>query len=252
MKRRVLILIVIILSILVSTACRSLDTDDVKVIEKPKTEDSVGQNQDNTSNQNNNNDSKNNNGKNNTGENSDLNEKGEVLQADTEEYIKKIINDKANEVLKAIRDYDLEKLSKAVHPDKGVRFTPYAYVSNEDLLFSAEEIRKIGKNNTEYVWGSYDGSGEPIKLTFEDYYKSFIYDEDFINAKEIGYNKRLGQGNSLDNSSEFYKNSIVVEYHFPEIDPQYEGMDWRSLRLVFEKMNNTWYLVGIIHDQWTI
>jgi UDP-N-acetyl-2-amino-2-deoxyglucuronate dehydrogenase len=31
-----------------------------------------------------------------------------------------------------------------------------------------------------------------------------------------------------------------------------EGMDWRSLRLVFEKKNDIWYLVGIIHDQWTI
>jgi (p)ppGpp synthase/HD superfamily hydrolase len=29
-------------------------------------------------------------------------------------------------------------------------------------------------------------------------------------------------------------------------------MDWRSLRLVFEKKNDIWYLVGIIHDQWTI
>jgi hypothetical protein len=35
-------------------------------------------------------------------------------------------------------------------------------------------------------------------------------------------------------------------------DPEYEGMDWRSLRLVFEKKNDIWYLVGIIHDQWTI
>jgi (p)ppGpp synthase/HD superfamily hydrolase len=29
-------------------------------------------------------------------------------------------------------------------------------------------------------------------------------------------------------------------------------MDWRSLRLVFEKKDDIWYIVGIIHDQWTI
>ena len=43
-----------------------------------------------------------------------------------------------------------------------------------------------------------------------------------------------------------------MEYHFPGIDPKFEGMDWRSLRLVFEQKNCTWYLVGIIHAQWTI
>jgi hypothetical protein len=29
-------------------------------------------------------------------------------------------------------------------------------------------------------------------------------------------------------------------------------MDWRSLRLVFEEQGGSWYLVGIVHDQWTI
>jgi len=28
---------------------------------------------------------------------------------------------------------------------------------------------------------------------------------------------------------------MVVEYHFPGIDPQYGGLDWRSLRLVFQQ-----------------
>jgi (p)ppGpp synthase/HD superfamily hydrolase len=44
----------------------------------------------------------------------------------------------------------------------------------------------------------------------------------------------------------------MVEYHFSGFDPKYEGMDWRSLRLVFEEKDNIWHLVGIIHDQWTI
>ncbi|NLE25228.1 MAG: hypothetical protein GX625_07790, partial [Clostridiaceae bacterium] len=82
--------------------------------------------------------------------------------------------------------------------------------------------------------------------------KIFIYDVDFASAEKIGYNEILGHGNTLENSAEVYKDSMVVEYHFPGLDPQYEGMDWRSLRIVFEKHNDTWYLVGIIHDQWTI
>jgi hypothetical protein len=29
-------------------------------------------------------------------------------------------------------------------------------------------------------------------------------------------------------------------------------MNWASLRLVFERSGNKWYLVGISHDEWTI
>jgi N-acetylmuramoyl-L-alanine amidase len=171
----------------------------------------------------------------------------------TDEYIKSAINAKAMETVSALKDKYLEKLSELVHPEKGVRFSPYGYVDVEnDLVFSAPEVKGLDADSTIRIWGSYDGTGDPIELTFEDYYKKFIYDVDFANADQIGYNKILGQGNTLINSSEIYKDAIIIEYHFSGFDPQYEGMDWRSLRLAFEKVNDIWYLVGIIHDQWTI
>lgn len=241
MKYKFIALSIIAVVMLNTTACsvRSLDTKEVKVIEKTNNEardkDSHGSNK----------------GSNDTA--SDLNEKGEVLQKDTEQYIKSIIDHKAKEVLSAIKSKDMDKLSAAVHPTKGVRFSPYSYVNeSSDLVFSSKQIKEIESNATEYLWGNYDGSGLPIKLTFSDYYERFLYDADFINAKEVGYNRSIGKGNTENNSFQYYKNSIIVEYHFPEIDPQYNGIDWRSLRLVFEKLNDTWYIVGIIHDQWTI
>ncbi len=59
-------------------------------------------------------------------------------------------------------------------------------------------------------------------------------------------------GNSIDNSQEYYPGAMVVEYHFPGFDPQYGGLDWASLRLVFQEFEGRWVLVGIIHDEWTI
>jgi len=102
------------------------------------------------------------------------------------------------------------------------------------------------------VWGAYDGTGDPINLTFEGYYNKFIYDVDFANAKIIGNNTVVGHGNSLINISEVYPGAVFIEYHFPGFDPQYNGMDWRSLRLIFEEKDGAWYIVGIVHDQWTI
>ncbi len=171
---------------------------------------------------------------------------------DSQDNIKGMIKKRSMDVLKAIKKYDLKRLADAVHPDKGVRFSPYGYVDVENhLVFTAEKVKNLATDSKTYLWGYYDATGQPINLTFENYYRKFIYDVDFVNAEQVGYNKILGHGNSLNNISEVYKDSIFVEYHFSGFDPQYGGMDWRSLRLVFEEEDDVWYIVGIIHDQWT-
>lgn len=156
-------------------------------------------------------------------------------------------------VLTALKTGDFEKLSTYVHPDKGVRFTPYAHVDvNKDKKFTASQIKGMKGNTTVYEWGVYDGSGAPIKLTFSDYMKKFIYDQDYLQAKEISFNYPIGKGNTQNNEAQVYPGATIIEYHFPGFDPKNEGMDWKSLRLVFEQKDGVWYLVGIIHAQWTI
>lgn len=163
-----------------------------------------------------------------------------------------VIRNESLEVLSLIKAKNMKKLSQFIHPKKGVRFSPYGHVATDtDLVFSSSKIKKLLSDKVKHLWGSYDGSGQPIKLTFANYYKRFVYDKDFINAKDVGYNKILGKGNIINNSFKVYPKSIIVEYHFPGSDKS-GSMDWKSLRLVFEKDNGIWYLVGIIHDEWTI
>ena len=68
----------------------------------------------------------------------------------------------------------------------------------------------------------------------------------------MGYNEVLSYGNMLENQFKVYHNPIVVEYYFPGMNPDYGGLDWRSLRLVFEQFEGQWYLVGIINNEWTV
>jgi hypothetical protein len=162
---------------------------------------------------------------------------------------------RAAEAVMALKDGDMEVLSGLVHPVKGVRFSPYATVqtgAGGDLLFSTSQFQLLMEDTTVYHWGVYDGSGEPIDLTFRQYFQEFVYDVDFVRPDVVGFNQVVGQGNSIDNIATAYPNGVMVEYHFEGFDPQYGGMDWRSLRLVFEGQGGTWYLVGIVHDQWTI
>ena len=89
-------------------------------------------------------------------------------------------------------------------PIKGVRFTPYTYVSLEDdMVFNKEDIKNFFNDEKVYVWGIYDGIGDDISLTPGKYYERFIYSADFKNANEIGYNKVLSTGNMLKTSLKF-------------------------------------------------
>ncbi len=157
------------------------------------------------------------------------------------------------EVMKLIQQGDMAGLSKHVHPSKGLRFSPYFYIDvQKDQVFTGQQVAGLMENSQSYSWGSYDGSGEPINMDFAGYYKEFVYDQDFLQASIIGNNYPLGEGNVTDNVSLAYPEGKFIEYHFPSFDPKFEGMDWESLRLIFEEMDNHWYLVGISHGQWTI
>lgn len=180
---------------------------------------------------------------------SSFKEKGIIPSAEA----KRIIAGVADAVIQALSAKDADKLASYVHPVKGVRFTPYTYVDpGRDQIFTPDQVRNLFKDQQRYLWGYYDGSGEEIKLTPGEYYEKFIYTADFINAEQIGYNQVLSSGNMLENQFEVYENPIIVEYYFSGFDPVYAGMDWQSLRLVFEEDGGEWRLTGMIHNQWTI
>jgi hypothetical protein len=49
-----------------------------------------------------------------------------------------------------------------------------------------------------------------------------------------------------------YRNYDFTESHFSGFEEKYGGMDWRSLRLVFKEIKGRFFLVGVVHDKWTI
>lgn len=160
----------------------------------------------------------------------------------------------ATTVMRALKNGNMDTLAAWVHREKGLRFSPYAYVdTTTDLVFTPDELKGLMSNPKTYVWREYAGSGEPIELTFAEYYKRFVYDADFFDDAQKALNKGLGQGTTVNNINEVYPRDSYdfVEYHIAGVDPSVEGMDWRSLRLVFERIGQDHALVGIVHDQWT-
>jgi hypothetical protein len=173
--------------------------------------------------------------------------------ANKENVLKGIIYFRAKSTMTALKNRDWGLLAKVVHAEKGVRFSPYGYIdSKNDLLFTAAQVRNFDKDEQQYHWGAYDGSGEPIKLTAVRYFETFVYNHDFLQAPRVSYNRIIGRGNTTNNQTEAYPGAIIVEYHFPGFDSKSEGIDWQSLRLIFEMKDGMAYLIGISHAQWTI
>lgn len=153
-----------------------------------------------------------------------------------------------NEILTSIKSQDYEKLASYFHADSGVRFSPFAFVNTaKDVQLSSEEFKEAIKSNTKFTWGIAAGSGNPIELTIPEYFKKYVYNVDFLNAERTSVNEMIGVGNSQNNLKEVYSNAHFTENY----DPGKNEMAWTTLRLVFKKEGEQFYLVGIIHDRWT-
>jgi hypothetical protein len=152
----------------------------------------------------------------------------------------------------ALKDNDFQTIDELIHPNLCLRLSPYPYLVDSNQVICPGEFKDLKESDELLTWGNYDGTGDPIKITFSEYYGQFVYDSEYIQAPMIGFNIEISSGNAINNIPEIYPDGKMIEYHFPGFDPKYGGMDWRSLRLVFLKDMDTWYLAAIIHGEWTI
>ena len=162
------------------------------------------------------------------------------------------VEDVSLEVLALLQKNDVKALADYTDPSVGVRFSPYAYVdTTSDVVFSRQQLTKLQLTDS-FLWGHFDGTGDPIRMNVKSYFKRFVYDADFLNAEKIALNHTFGTGNSIDNVTAVYPDCDYIEYYFSGFNKEYGGMDWRSLKLVFRKEQERFYLVGIVHGEWTI
>lgn len=158
----------------------------------------------------------------------------------------------ADSLLGLIAEQRWDALARSVHPERGLRVSPYGFVDSSDVILPPAIVSTLSTSTQPRLWGRHDGSGKPIRMTFEQYYERFLYDRPYRDAQQGAVNERIGSGNTINNVPAFFgPQAAFVEYHVPGTE-EYSGMDWRSLRLVFLPEDGTWHLAGLVHDEWTI
>lgn len=157
------------------------------------------------------------------------------------------------QVLTLLKNKDYHRFSTFIHPVLGTRFSPYGFVDTiNDTRLSRDQFLAAAKLQNSIHWGSFDGSGDSIILALDAYVSKFVYNADFLTAPNNTVNKMIAGGNSLNNLAKIYPDGDFTESYFPGFEEKYGGMDWTCLRLVYKKYNGTYYLVAVVHDQWTV
>lgn len=164
-----------------------------------------------------------------------------------------VLLERVEEVLQALADQDADALCKLVHPQRGVTFTPYSTVDPEnDLCFLPDALKKAFSDRSTYLWGFTDGKGDHINLTVSEYISRYVYNEDYRNAPVVSIDQIVASGNAMENVQEVFSDCRFVEYYFPGVKPELENFDWCALKVVMAPYAEQWYLVGLIHSEWTV
>ena len=158
----------------------------------------------------------------------------------------------AGEILPLLQSQDYAALAAFIHPELGVRISPYGYVNVEnDQVFTREQVAGFASNQELYHWGVQAGSGMAINLTVAEYWSEYVTAS--VPAQEWGLllDPSRKASNTIDNFAEVYPDGHYVEYFQPGTEA-YGYLDWQSLRLGFQQSGDgAYYLSAIIHDEWT-
>jgi hypothetical protein len=158
----------------------------------------------------------------------------------------------AQTVIEMLEVNDMTGVASFVDPTLGLRFSPYSVIDLvNDLVFTPAQVSTLWTDPTLYTWGTHASSGDPITMLYSGYHGEYVYDQNYSSPHMIGNNVIIGTGNMINTVVSAYPTASFVEYHFTGFNPSYSGMDWVSVRLIFENISGVWKLIGIEHDAWT-
>lgn len=154
----------------------------------------------------------------------------------------------SSKVLELLSKKDFESLKAFVTPNSKVLFSPYLYIDSK--VAQKLSVSELIDNKVKLNWGIYDGRGEPINATIDDYFSEFVSNKDFLKSDEITLNSTIVRGSSKNNILNVFPNSQQVEYYVKGTDKN-QNKDWNSLILVFEEKNSKYYLIAVVHNEFT-
>lgn len=157
-------------------------------------------------------------------------------------------DDRIVPILSALIAKDFTTLSQYVS-EEGLRLSPMGSLYDEDVIVSKDKVSTF-LNGSSYKFGTYTGSGEPIRMTPSEYFGKFIVSPGFdFSTASCRYDDDadLRVASSLKNVSGGGTRTIhtICYTYEPNI------MEYSRLILVFRTENGVDTLVCLIHQDMT-
>lgn len=149
---------------------------------------------------------------------------------------------------KALRTLsDAEKITSYIHPKKGVIMTwNVLFGGKEDLHFKKSDIKNAYLNKRKKIyWGKSYGKGDDVFMSLHDYMAMLTRPISAITRIE-----KLKEAKGFKCLSP--KKCRAYEVVWINRDSSTKEYDWLGLVVILEKFKNEWYVVGVLHDRWTV
>lgn len=158
----------------------------------------------------------------------------------------------AEQILTYLKTKDIIALSQVIS-SSWLLVSPYEHIDVvSGVVLTRENLTDLFVNNATWERWTYDGSWEPIRLPFSEYFSKFIYDVDYSSWALVSVNTPVQRWNLVVNVFDVFSWNTIVEYYFSWFEEKYEWMDWKWLFLVIESVGEDLFLKAIVHEQRTI
>ena len=157
-------------------------------------------------------------------------------------------NDPAyQKALSFIQQYNLieaENMIPFIHPQKGMRVGFHTHFSVYDRVIFPKEIRYMGKQRDKtYLWG-YTVNEEKVVLSLYDLLLGM--ELDLYTLKEVQELSELRAFPCQEGTE--YRGYVFYSYEKPrDID-----FSWQGMVVIMQKIDDRWYVAGVLHDRWMI
>ena len=157
------------------------------------------------------------------------------------------VEDVAMYLLNRLNEKNWHAVSALTSRDFPLKISPKVHLDSNTFTLDGNLLAKLELSGEEIIWYSNTASGEPMEMNFAEYANQFIFDNDYTTA-EFHVDEYISRSSLINNIKEEFPNCKTVEAFI-----QNEGeMNWQSLNMVFKYIDNKYYLVALIHDQYEI
>lgn len=131
---------------------------------------------------------------------------------------------------------------------EGLLLSPDGFVADDDVVLSIEELET--NSGVSVLWGFTDGVGDPIELPLEPFLQRIAGSTALTSTEAIGYDTVIGSGSTINNVADEFPGATIVEYHYTGTE-FFAGLDWESVRFVWDTSGDGPILLAIVQDAWT-